>query len=124
MLSLAFEDIGTLCVFIVFDLQDPKRKVHKPIKGVLRLEIEKMHAGYDDLDNSSENGSITNDSLDVGYRCFDIAKCSSNGSNGLQHGTEWGAMDVKEGYKDGSNVLGGPCSDNVADCVSTAFCVC
>ncbi|CAH1442319.1 unnamed protein product [Lactuca virosa] len=43
-------------------LQDPKRKVHKPVKGVLRLEIEKLQAAYNtEYDNASESGSIANE---------------------------------------------------------------
>lgn len=42
--------------------QDPKRKVHKPVKGVLRLEVEKLHANSVDTDNISEGGSMIIDS--------------------------------------------------------------
>lgn len=41
--------------------QDPKRKVHKPVKGVLRLEIEKLQAANTEYDNTSDNGSLTNE---------------------------------------------------------------
>ncbi|KAJ4772328.1 Guanine nucleotide exchange factor SPIKE 1 [Rhynchospora pubera] len=62
-------------------IQDPKRKVHKPVKGVLRLEVEKLHAIHPDLDDVSEGGSIVNDLTDDGSR-----KVShSNGHNGEVH---------------------------------------
>ncbi|XP_020585015.1 guanine nucleotide exchange factor SPIKE 1, partial [Phalaenopsis equestris] len=47
-------------------LQDPKRKVHKPVKGTLRLEVEKFYAKSTDSDNLSEAGSVTNSLNDVG----------------------------------------------------------
>ncbi|URE46978.1 Dedicator of cytokinesis [Musa troglodytarum] len=45
--------------------QDPKRKVHKPVKGVLRLEVEKLHTNSVDTDNISEGGSMIIDSNDA-----------------------------------------------------------
>ncbi|XP_020238455.1 guanine nucleotide exchange factor SPIKE 1 isoform X2 [Cajanus cajan] len=65
-------------------LQDPKRKVHKPVKGVLRLEIEKHQISQADLENMSESGSITNDSVDPGDRIADSLSVSGNGTT--QHG--------------------------------------
>ncbi|KAG8063521.1 hypothetical protein GUJ93_ZPchr0003g18496 [Zizania palustris] len=52
--------------YIEDSLQDPKRKVHKPVKGVLRLEVEKLHNGHYDMDNNSEGGSMANDLNDAG----------------------------------------------------------
>lgn len=65
-------------------LQDPKHKVHKPVKGVLKLEIEKLQAGPVDFENGSESGSLANDSVDHGDQLADsrITKCPSNGSDG------------------------------------------
>ncbi|KAK7313904.1 hypothetical protein VNO77_39109 [Canavalia gladiata] len=62
-------------------LQDPKRKVHKPVKGVLRLEIEKHQISQADLENVSESGSMTNESVDPGDRITDSlsGKYPSNG---------------------------------------------
>lgn len=62
-------------------LQDPKRKVHKPVKGVLRLEIEKHQISQADLEIMSECGSATNDSVDPGDRVADSTsgKYHSNG---------------------------------------------
>ncbi|XP_014523148.1 guanine nucleotide exchange factor SPIKE 1 isoform X2 [Vigna radiata var. radiata] len=67
-------------------LQDPKRKVHKPVKGVLRLEIEKHQISHADLENVSESGSITNDSVDPGDRVADSlsGKYTSNGCDDPQ----------------------------------------
>ncbi|KAG5025508.1 hypothetical protein JHK86_021422 [Glycine max] len=67
-------------------LQDPKRKVHKPVKGVLRLEIEKHQISQADLENMSESGSITNDSVDQGDRIADSlsGKYPSNGCDDPQ----------------------------------------
>ncbi|KAM0059564.1 putative dedicator of cytokinesis, DHR-1 domain, DHR-2 domain, C2 domain superfamily [Helianthus debilis subsp. tardiflorus] len=50
-------------------LLDPKRKVHKPVKGVLRLEIEKLQAANTQYDNASD-GSFTNEN-DHGDRLTD-----------------------------------------------------
>ncbi|XWS40498.1 hypothetical protein CRYUN_Cryun18bG0145000 [Craigia yunnanensis] len=66
-------------------LQDPKRKVHKPVKGVLELEIEKHQTVYTELENVSECGSVTNDSLDQGDSIADMMFPKSPG-NGPQSG--------------------------------------
>uniref|UniRef100_A0A2P2L9F5 SPIKE family protein n=1 Tax=Rhizophora mucronata TaxID=61149 RepID=A0A2P2L9F5_RHIMU len=79
-------------------LQDPKRKVHKPVKGVLRLEIEKHQTGHTELDNLSESGSVTNDSVDPGDHSIDsrFTKCPSNGSDGPQtSSSKWNIGDSK-----------------------------
>lgn len=101
-------------------LQDPKRKVHKPVKGILRLEIEKLQAGHVDLENVSESGSVTNDSVDPGDRITDsmFTKCPSNGSDGPQNSNSKGNyFDAKEIPRNGSNALG--YSDFNADDVRT-----
>ncbi|KAH6770476.1 guanyl-nucleotide exchange factor [Perilla frutescens var. hirtella] len=41
-------------------LLDPKRKIHKPVKGILKLEIEKLQCGLVD-EKSFENRSINGD---------------------------------------------------------------
>ncbi|GAB2285061.1 MAP kinase Spk1 [Dionaea muscipula] len=68
-------------------LQDPKKKIHKPVQGTLRLEIEKLHAGNLDLENVSEAGSMTNDSIDTGEVVADssLKKLPSNGIDGRQN---------------------------------------
>ncbi|XP_057965148.1 guanine nucleotide exchange factor SPIKE 1 [Malania oleifera] len=90
-------------------LQDPKRKVHKPVKGVLRLEIEKIQCDHIDLENNSESGSMTNDSVDPGDRFGDstFSKCPSNGSDGPHNSnSKWNSYDGKETSGNGSNALG------------------
>ncbi|TXG57710.1 hypothetical protein EZV62_015539 [Acer yangbiense] len=87
-------------------LQDPKRKVHKPVKGVLRLEIEKHQTGLAELENISESGSVTNDSIDPGDHVTDLTftKCPSNGSDGPQtSNSKWNFSDGKEVSGNGSN---------------------
>ncbi|XP_078437571.1 guanyl-nucleotide exchange factor [Wolffia australiana] len=59
-------------------LQDPKRKVHKPVRGLLKLEIEKRQSDMIDGDKVSENGSL-DESVDVGNRQAD-----SGGINGKE----------------------------------------
>ncbi|KAH7554307.1 hypothetical protein JRO89_XS12G0160400 [Xanthoceras sorbifolium] len=87
-------------------LQDPKRKVHKPVKGVLRLEIEKHQTGLAELENISESGSVTNDYIDPGDHVTDLTftKCPSNGSDGPQSSnSKWNFSDGKEVSGIGSN---------------------
>ncbi|CAL1408076.1 unnamed protein product [Linum trigynum] len=79
-------------------LQDPKRKVHKPVKGVLRLEIEKHQLGYSDIENLSESGSLANDSVDMGDRAPDsvLSRVPGNSSDGLRSGSQkWNVHDGK-----------------------------
>ncbi|KAI8538276.1 hypothetical protein RHMOL_Rhmol09G0089800 [Rhododendron molle] len=92
-------------------LQDPKRKVHKPVKGVLRLEIEKLQAGPVDFENISESGSVTNDSVDTGDRTADgpFTKCPSNGSDGSRTGdSKWNSFDGKEIHRNGLTAQSNP----------------
>lgn len=92
-------------------LQDPKRKVHKPVKGVLRLEIEKLQAGPVDFENISESGSVIDDSVDTGDRTTDspFRKCPSNGSDGSRTGdSKWNSFDGKEIHRNGLNIQANP----------------
>lgn len=69
------------------------------MKGVLRLEIEKHQIGHADLENISESGSVTNDSVDPGDRIVDSAfrKFPSNGSEGPQSSnSKWNLYGGKE----------------------------
>lgn len=94
-----FNELLLLGVFPSSNTQDPKRKVHKPVKGVLRLEIEKHQTAHTDLENLSESGSGTNDSIDPGDYVPDstFTKCPSNGSDEPQtSGTKWNNFDGKE----------------------------
>lgn len=45
---------------------------------MLRLEIEKLHAGNLDFENISESGSMTNESLDMGESIHDSSQVPSN----------------------------------------------
>ncbi|XP_004511179.1 guanine nucleotide exchange factor SPIKE 1 [Cicer arietinum] len=90
-------------------LQDPKRKVHKPVKGVLRLEIEKHQISQADLETMSECGSATNDSVDPGDRIADSmsGKYPSNGCDDPQGSiSKWNFSDAKEILGNGTNQHG------------------
>lgn len=70
------------------------------MKGVLRLEIEKHQIDHADLENISESGSVTNESVDPGDRITDSSygKLPSNGSDG-PHGShsKWSPFDAGNG---------------------------
>ncbi|KAF5477312.1 hypothetical protein F2P56_003961 [Juglans regia] len=92
-------------------LQDPKQKAHKPVKGVLRLEIEKHQNSHTDMENISESGSVTNDSVDLGDRLADSAfrKLPHNGSEGPQScNSKWNLYDGREISRNGSNAHENP----------------
>ncbi|XP_074586837.1 guanine nucleotide exchange factor SPIKE 1-like [Curcuma longa] len=55
-------------------LLGPKRKVHKPVKGVLKLEVEKLHTSLVDVGDISDGGSIIIDSTDAGMCQFQLEK--------------------------------------------------
>ncbi|XP_049377998.1 guanine nucleotide exchange factor SPIKE 1 [Solanum stenotomum] len=80
-------------------LQDPKRKVHKPVKGVLKLEIEKLPASSTEVENALESGSLIYDSLDHGDHLNDSTsmKCPTNGSFSKSKSSE-----MKELVRNGS----------------------
>uniref|UniRef100_A0A1D1YUR9 Dedicator of cytokinesis protein 11 n=1 Tax=Anthurium amnicola TaxID=1678845 RepID=A0A1D1YUR9_9ARAE len=87
-------------------LQDPKKKIHKPVKGVLKLEFEKLQAAHLDADSISESGSVTNDSIDVGDRFGEppFSKHLSNGSDGPRNlNTRWNAANGKEVNRNSQN---------------------
>ncbi|XP_010921287.2 guanine nucleotide exchange factor SPIKE 1 isoform X2 [Elaeis guineensis] len=89
-------------------LQDPKRKMHKPVKGILRLEIEKLHAANVDADNISEGGSVINDPNDASGRFAEAAyaKNLGNGLDGLRNGNlKCNLGDRKESHRNGSNLI-------------------
>ncbi|ONI11890.1 hypothetical protein PRUPE_4G132800 [Prunus persica] len=96
-------------------LQDPKRKIHKPVKGVLRLEIEKHQNDHVDMENISESGSVTNDSIDDRITDSTFGKLPSNGLDGPQgSSSKWNSFDAKEMSGNGSNAHGNsvPSSDD------------
>ncbi|GLT40356.1 hypothetical protein SLA2020_144980 [Shorea laevis] len=91
-------------------LQDPKRKVHKPVKGVLRLEIEKHQTSNAELENISESASMTNESMDLGDQVTDamFIKSPNNGSDGPQSSnSKWIPNDEKNASGNG-NTHGNP----------------
>ncbi|XP_021300420.1 guanine nucleotide exchange factor SPIKE 1 isoform X3 [Herrania umbratica] len=98
-------------------LQDPKRKVHKPVKGVLKLEIEKHQTVHTELENVSESGSVTNDFLDPADPIADILSSKSPGNclDGPQSSnSKWISSDGKDVSGNGSNTQGNPdfCADD------------
>ncbi|XP_021300419.1 guanine nucleotide exchange factor SPIKE 1 isoform X2 [Herrania umbratica] len=101
-------------------LQDPKRKVHKPVKGVLKLEIEKHQTVHTELENVSESGSVTNDFLDPADPIADILSSKSPGNclDGPQSSnSKWISSDGKDVSGNGSNTQGNPdfCADDAFD---------
>lgn len=64
-------------------LQDPKRKVHKPVKATLRLEIERLYNDEHEQDLMSECGSFSNGSIDGDARSTGGASLSGRSTQGL-----------------------------------------
>lgn len=81
-LNVAIQDHLCQLISDLLKFQDPKRKVHKPVKGVLKLEIEKLPASSAEVENTLESGSLAYDSLDHGDHLTDSAsmKRPTNGS--------------------------------------------
>lgn len=93
------------------------------MKGVLRLEIEKHQNSHTDMENISESGSVTNDSVDLGDRLADSAfrKLPHNGSEGPQScNSKWNLYDGREISRNGSNAHENP--DLSIDEVSIKSC--
>lgn len=91
------------------------------MKGVLKLEVEKIQIGHFDLDNMSESGSVTNDSVDAGDRTIDstFSKSLSNGSDGPRGGNlKWNVVDGKDVRRNDGSVILGNYPDGWADAVS------
>ncbi|KAK1317196.1 hypothetical protein QJS10_CPA05g00584 [Acorus calamus] len=89
-------------------LQDPKRKVHKPVKGTLKLEVEKFHLAIAHSDNFLESGSVANDSIDIGDRNAESAFTGSlsNGSDGVQNGNaKWNSVGGREVRRNGPSAF-------------------
>lgn len=63
--------------------QDPKRKIHKPVKATLRLEIERLYSDDHEQDSISECGSFSNGSTDGDTRSTGAASLSGRSSQGL-----------------------------------------
>ncbi|XP_039786290.1 guanine nucleotide exchange factor SPIKE 1-like isoform X5 [Panicum virgatum] len=84
--------------YIEDSLHDPKRKVHKPVKGVLRLEVEKLHDGHNDVDNVSEGGSMANDLKDGD---LNNGRCSRSSFDGLRTSLNSSAAAQKYAHHNG-----------------------
>lgn len=83
--------------------------MHKPVKGVLRLEIEKHQISQADIDNVSELG--TNDSLDPSDHIAESSsrKHPSDGFDDPQGNiSKWNFHDGKEASGNGMNIHGNP----------------
>lgn len=96
-------------------LQDPKRKVHKPVKGILRLEVEKLQAAHVQPDSISESGSLTNDTGDAGDRFAEpnSTKYFAHGSREVRvSNPKYNSVDAKEPHQNGSNAMMGCLPDS------------
>lgn len=94
------------------------------MKGVLRLEIEKHQNDHVDMENISESGSVTNDSIDDRITDSTFGKLPSNGLDGPQgSSSKWNSFDAKEISGNGSNAHGNsvPGSDDVSIIASYCF---
>ncbi|XP_015631338.1 guanine nucleotide exchange factor SPIKE 1 [Oryza sativa Japonica Group] len=85
--------------YIEDSLQDPKRKVHKPVKGVLRLEVEKLHNGHNDMDNISEGGSMANDLNDAGE--LNNGRYNRSSFDGIHGSLNSSAVAQKDAHQNG-----------------------
>lgn len=103
-------------IFYLIKFQDPKRKVHKPVKGVLKLEIEKLPASSAEAENALESGNLIYDSLDHGDHLNDstFMKCPTNGSFSKSKSSA-----MKELIRDGSATHEN--MENTVDDVSMVF---
>ncbi|GKV44943.1 hypothetical protein SLEP1_g52079 [Rubroshorea leprosula] len=91
-------------------MHDPKHKVHKPVKGVLRLEIEKHQTSNVELENISESASMTSESMDLGDQVTNalFIKSPNNGFDGPQSSnSKWIPNDEKNASGNG-NTHGNP----------------
>lgn len=92
--------------------------MHKPVRGVLRLEIEKHQMSPVDLENVSESGSVTNESVDPdNIADSSFSKYPSNVSDGPHSSSsKWYSCDGRESSESRSVTHGS--SDLTANDVS------
>ncbi|KAI0520034.1 hypothetical protein KFK09_007499 [Dendrobium nobile] len=103
-------------------LQDPKRKLHKPVKGALRLEVERFRADHIDLDSLSEDGSSTNDLNDVVESVGPSRKHPNDGSDGHRNGSlKLNGVDRRKQHKSALQMTRGCGLQNCNDEVFEAF---
>ena len=69
------------------------------MKGVLRLEVEKLHEGHNDVDNISEGGSMANDLNDAGD--LNNGRCSRSSFDGLRSSLNSSAVAQKYAHHNG-----------------------
>ncbi|KAK1650389.1 hypothetical protein QYE76_068194 [Lolium multiflorum] len=87
--------------YIEDSLQDPKRKVHKPVKGVLRLEVEKLHNDRNDVDTISEGGSMNSELHDAGE--LNNGRHSRNSVDGIHSSLNSSTIVKKDTRLNGQN---------------------
>ena len=68
------------------------------MKGVLRLEVEKLHDGHNDVDNVSEGGSMANDLKDGD---LNNGRCSRSSFVGLRTSLNSSAAAQKYAHHNG-----------------------
>uniref|UniRef100_A0A7N0UFL0 C2 DOCK-type domain-containing protein n=1 Tax=Kalanchoe fedtschenkoi TaxID=63787 RepID=A0A7N0UFL0_KALFE len=91
-------------------LQDPKHKLHKPVKGILKLEIEKHQTSQNDLENNSECRSLNNDVITQVDQAADssFTRCPSGASDGHNGSAKWSISDGTGTMRNRTNGLGNP----------------
>jgi len=94
------------------------------VKGVLRLEVEKLHTTHVDADNFFESGSLTHESNDAGDRFAEStsAKYLGNGSDGSRNGNlKRNTSDKKEPHRNAANLIIGSYLDTNNDDVVSDY---
>ncbi|MCO5610234.1 hypothetical protein L7F22_064470 [Adiantum nelumboides] len=81
------------------EMEDPKKKVHKPVKATLRLEVERLQMGYLDAEAILEGSRASNGSAEAGES---TDRGYTNSVHGINRGpfngqTKWLTPDLKDG---------------------------
>lgn len=69
------------------------------MKGVLRLEVEKLHDGHHDADNVSEGGSMANDLNDAGD--LSNGRCNRSSFDGIRSSVNSSGVAQKDAHHNG-----------------------
>ena len=79
-------------------MQDPKRKVHKPVKATLRLEVERLPLGWIDSEALAESRRISNGSAEgsENFSNMHTERTYTNGVHGLHRGPYNDHSDLKD----------------------------